>query len=115
MVLIENLPFFNSFETIQSKIYDTFTNSSNSAVLSAVSTIFRVAMDDPNRSYSKGSSSTLGTVDEASNVGAGAKHLMALEELNMKGIATAFQFLTKREDAVKCMNWLPELIDKIIN
>lgn len=114
-ILIEILLFLHSFETIQSKIYDTFTNSSNSAVLSAVSTIFRVAMDDPNRSYNKGSSSTLGTVDEASNAGAGAKHLMALEELNMKGIATAFQFLTRKEDAVKCMNWLPELIDKIIN
>ena len=72
-------------------------------------------MDDPNRIYGKASSSTLGTVEETIGAGAGAKHLMALEELNMKGIATAFQFLTKKEDVIKCMNWLPELIDKIIN
>jgi len=40
---------------------------------------------------------------------------MALEDLNMQGLASSFQFLpVNRGHATKMINWIPELVVKII-
>jgi hypothetical protein len=62
----------------------------------------------------RGSVSTLGTVDETTH-GPGKSHLLALDELNMRGLASNFQFLPlNRGHATKMITWIPELIAKII-
>ncbi|TDL29911.1 hypothetical protein BD410DRAFT_780416, partial [Rickenella mellea] len=105
-----------SYEGLQEKIYDTFASSTNPNILSAVSTIFRGAMEDPIRGIaSKGSASTLSTVEESSAFGPGRRHLLALEELSMQGIASTFQFLPlNRGHATKMLQWFPEIIARII-
>ena len=62
----------------------------------------------------RGSASTLGTVDEATH-GPGKNHLLALEDLNMRGLANNFQFLpVNRGHATKMITWIPELVMKIV-
>lgn len=101
---------------MQEKIHDTFANSSNPAILASVSTVFRVAMEDASRNVAlRGSSSTLGTLDEETAYMSGRRHAHALEELNMQGLATTFQFLPPNGGHVTTvLKWFPELIAKII-
>lgn len=70
---------------------------------------------DPVRlSALRGSASTVGTVDEAV-LGPGKSHLQALDELQMRGLASSFQFLPlNRGQATKVIGWIPELVTKII-
>ncbi|KAL5507799.1 IRA2 [Sanghuangporus vaninii] len=103
-----------AYDGLQDKIYDIFTTSSNPSVLSSASAVFRIAMEDASHNaMTKGSSSTLGTLDEdATN---GQRQLRALEEINMQGLANTFQFLPLNLGHVtKVLNWFPELITKII-
>jgi neurofibromin 1 len=47
--------------------------------------------------------------------GPGKNHLLALDDLNMRGLASSFQFLPpNRGHATKMIKWIPELITKII-
>jgi neurofibromin 1 len=63
----------------------------------------------------RASASTLGTVDEVTQ-GPGKNHLLALEDLNMRGLASSFQFLpVNRGHATKMITWIPELVAKIIS
>lgn len=107
--------FESRYDGLQDKIHDVFTTSTNSAILSSASIIFRIAMADSSiatEAPPKGSMSSLGTVDEDN---AGSKQLSALEELNMQGLANTFQFLpANRGHVKKILNWFPELITKII-
>jgi neurofibromin 1 len=75
-----------------------------------------VALQDPSRLNTlRGSASTLSTVDEASTHGPGRNHLIALEDLGMQGLASSFQFLpNNRGHATKMINWIPELVIRII-
>lgn len=84
--------------------------------MSAVSNVFRVAMHNYDRSAPlQGSMSTLSTVEEGSVHGPGRSHLYALEELGMQGLANSFQFLpANRGHATKMINWISELVMKII-
>ncbi|KDQ64130.1 hypothetical protein JAAARDRAFT_118551 [Jaapia argillacea MUCL 33604] len=106
-----------TFESLQDRIKDTFAHSSNPAILSAVSNVFRVAMQDPTRNgIVRGSSSSLSTVDEATSNGPGRNHLMALEELNMQGLPSTFTFLPSGKGlGTKMLNWIPGLVVKIID
>jgi neurofibromin 1 len=73
-------------------------------------------MEDASRIVAlRGSSSTLGTLDEDSAYVPGQRHIVALEELNMQGLATTFQFLPPNGGHVTTvLKWFPELIAKII-
>lgn len=104
-----------AYDVLQDKIKDVFANSSNPSIIKAVSNIFRIALQDPSRTGAlRGSASTLGTIDEATH-GPGKNHIMALEDLNMRGLANSFQFLpVNRGHATKMITWIPELIEKII-
>ena len=110
------LNFNLRFDGLQDKIHDVFTTSTNSAILSSASIIFRIAMEDSSNAPEappKGSMASLSTVDE-DNMGP-SKQLTALEELNMQGLANTFQFLpANRGHVKKILNWFPELITKII-
>ena len=105
-----------SYDSLQDKIKDAFANSSNPWILAAVSNVFRVAMTDPERALpSRGSASTLSTVDEMTTHGPGRGHMFALEEQGMQGLANSFQFLpANRGQATKMINWISELVMKII-
>ena len=84
--------------------------------MSSVSNVFRVAMYNYERGAApQGSASTLSTVEEGSVHGPGRSHLYALEELRMQGLASSFQFLPiNRGQATKIINWISELVMKII-
>ncbi|KAH7931340.1 hypothetical protein BV22DRAFT_1124264 [Leucogyrophana mollusca] len=102
------------YEMLQDRIKDTFANSSNAAIIKAVTSIFRVAQLDPLRlgSLRSGSASTLSTVDEAS-LTQGVKR--RLEDLGMEGLATSFQFLApNRVHWSKIAAWISELVMKIV-
>ena len=74
-------------------------------------------MEDVSRTTSakKGSSTSLGTVDEDSTYVLGQKQQHALEDLHMQGLADTFQFLPPNAGHVaKVLAWFPELITKII-
>ena len=104
------------YEGLQDRIKDTFANSSSPSIISAVSNIFRVSLQDSGRQSSlRGSSSTLGITEDGASHGPGRKHLMALEDLGMQGLASSFQFLpVNRGHATKMINWIPELVARII-
>ncbi|KAF9480190.1 hypothetical protein BDN70DRAFT_931958 [Pholiota conissans] len=104
------------YDTMQDRIKDTFANSSNPAIIRAVSNVFRVALQDNIRSSnnSHGSTSTLGTVEE--NNLAGRSHLNALDELGMQGLALNFTFLPPhRGVGTKMINWIPTLVTLMIS
>ena len=105
----------SSYEGLQDRIKDTFANSSNPSIIRAVSHIFRVTLQDPNRNIAlRGSTSTIGTSDEPTSR-PGRRHIMALEEWGMPGLASSFQFLALNRGHVTTMiNWIPELVAKII-
>jgi len=107
------------YEGLQDRIKDIFANSSNPSIIRAVSNIFRVAVQDHSRLNTlRGSASTLSTVDEGSANsahGPSRHHLLALEDVGMQGLASSFQFLpNNRGHATKMINWIPELVIRII-
>jgi len=105
-----------TYEGLQDRIKDTFANSPNPAIIKAVSIIFRVAASDPSRdAFFRGSSASTVGVDEPVLHGPGRSHLMALDEFGMQGLASSFQFLPpNRGHATKMINWIPELVIRII-
>lgn len=108
-----------SYDSLQDRIHDILSTSSNPSILSSVSTIFRVAMEDPVRSLApRNSTTSLSTLEEESSYTEptyGQKQLQALEDLNMQGLVNTFQFLpVNRGHVTKVLNWFPELISKII-
>lgn len=93
---------------------DAFANASNTAILGAVSNIFRVAMLDPrNNSALRGSSSTLGTVDELNGHGSARSHLSALDDAGMAGLANNFSFVQDPRSA-GMIQWTSALVFKMI-
>ncbi|KDR84288.1 hypothetical protein GALMADRAFT_87191 [Galerina marginata CBS 339.88] len=108
-----------TYETIQDRVREVFANSSNASIIRSVSTIFRVALQDPvrssNASTSQASTSTLSVVEENS-IGPGRSHLNALEDLGMQGLANNFQFLPPgKGHSTKMINWIPGLITLMIS
>ena len=83
-----------------------------------MSSIFRTSLQDPNRfnfASNDGSNSTLNTLEESS-IGPSRSHLEALERLDMQGLANNFQFLPpNRGHATKVINWIPGLVNLMIN
>ncbi|OBZ70421.1 Neurofibromin [Grifola frondosa] len=116
-----------TYESLQDKMRDKFANSSSPHILRAVSNIFRIAINEIERSgvpppppRAAASASTLSAAEEgistASVNGPGAKHLSALEEQGMSGLVNSFQFLpaNNKGHATKMINWISELVMKII-
>ncbi|KAG6849386.1 hypothetical protein H0H93_008893 [Arthromyces matolae] len=100
------------YDTLQDRIKDVLANASNPSIIRSVSTIFRVSLQDHSRHTihrDRGSTSTLSTVEE---VGPGQKHLNALEELGMQGLANNLVFL-KGAYATTMINWIPGTIDDL--
>jgi hypothetical protein len=105
------------YDGLQDKIKDTFATSSNPAVLKAASNIFHIALLHQNKAFGQ-STSSLTTVDETASTanGLGHKHLQALEELRMNGLAGPINFIpaSKPQAATKVINWISELVLRII-
>jgi hypothetical protein len=104
---------------LQGRIKDTFANSSNAAIIRAVSTIFGIALQDTRRmSFSTTSVTTTRTMDEV--VGPGLDHLRALDELGMQGLAGALSFVPMGRDMSQCVGamrviqCIPDLVVRII-
>ena len=106
---------FVRYESLQDRIKDAFANSANPAILSAVSNLFRVTVHDAERNgTAPGSASSL-SIEDGQPHGPGRSHLLALEEQGMQGLANSFQFLPPNQGhATKMMNWISELVMKII-
>lgn len=108
-----------TYELYQDRIKDSFANSSNPAIIRAACIIFRVALQDAGvrtGSSLRGSASTLNTVDETASNTPGRLHLSALEDLNLHGLTSSFQFLPpNRGLATKMINWIPELVSRMID
>ncbi|KAI0040644.1 hypothetical protein FA95DRAFT_1647858 [Auriscalpium vulgare] len=102
-----------TYEGLQDRVTTAFANSSNPAVLSAASSIFHVALQDPPTTSAtyNGSMSTLNTVEESSVHGPGQGQVQALQKLNMAGLANAFIFLSNNRSVTK---WIAELVSRII-
>lgn len=109
-------PVFHSYDGIENKIKETFSSSSNPALLKASANIFHVVMQDPSRNSLRGSASTLSTVDESTPQASNKNHLYALEELGMNGLANTFTFLpqSKPQAASKIIQWISDLVGRII-
>ncbi|KIJ20411.1 hypothetical protein PAXINDRAFT_166473 [Paxillus involutus ATCC 200175] len=101
------------YEMLQDRIKDTFAASSNASIITAVSTIFRLAQEPLRISAIRsGSMSTLSTVDEGS-IAQGLKR--RLEDLNLDGLTTSFQFLPpNRGQWTRIAAWISELVLKIV-
>ena len=105
----------NSYDSLQERVKDAFASSSNANVLSAASNVFHIVLQDPSRGGAWSTSmSTLATVEESSVV-AGRTQKVALEELNMGGLNTAFNFISpsKTNAAMQIANWIAELVRQI--
>jgi neurofibromin 1 len=105
----------HSYDSLQERVKDAFAGSSNSHVLSAASNVFHIVLQDPNRSGGwSNSMSTLATVEEGSTV-AGRTQREALEEKNMGGLSTAFQFIpaSKTNATAQVATWVAELVRQI--
>ena len=95
---------------------DAFANVSNPTILHAVSTIFRTSMLDPvwsSHVVMNGSASTLGGYTDAMEHGPGRVHLLALEEMQMKGILMP-HVLVPRSVGSKMLQWMVDLVSRII-
>ncbi|KAH9939229.1 uncharacterized protein BXZ73DRAFT_88953 [Epithele typhae] len=113
-----------AYESLQDKVKETFANSNSPEILVAVSNIFRVAAHEIERSGplssrtlgGAGSASTLSTVEENVVHGPGRRHLSALEEQGMHGLANSFTFLPLNcgQQATKMIQWISELVMKMI-
>ncbi|KAG1752509.1 uncharacterized protein EDB91DRAFT_1102988 [Suillus paluster] len=101
------------YDTLQDRIKDAFANSSNAAIIRAVTGIFRNAQDSLRLgSIHSMSASTLNTVDESSP----AQSLkQKLEELAMDGLTTNFHFLVPNQSHWgKIAAWISDLVLKIV-
>ncbi|KAG2060194.1 hypothetical protein BDR06DRAFT_948277 [Suillus hirtellus] len=101
------------YDILQDRIKDAFANSSNAAIIRAVTSIFRNAQDSLRLgSINSMSVSTLSTVDE----GSPAQSLkQKLEDLGMDGLTTSFQFLApNRVHWSKIAAWISDLVLKIV-
>lgn len=84
-----------AYESMQDRIKYAFGHSVNPAVLSAASHIFRVGTQDQlakTAGPSRGSASTLGTIEESVMTGMPGRQVLALDEIGMPGLAKALQF-----------------------
>jgi neurofibromin 1 len=116
LVLVVNfllLTIICSYDTLQDRIKDTFANSSNAAIIKAVSSIFRSAQDPLRLGAIRAASmSTLNTVEEVTPAQS-LRH--KLEELGMDGLTTSFQFLPpNRSHWSKIAAWISDLVQKIV-
>ncbi|KAF8635007.1 hypothetical protein AX15_000591 [Amanita polypyramis BW_CC] len=101
------------YDNLQDKIKDTFANSSNPSIIKSVSNIYSIALQEKSRSGLRDSNSTLGIPSEDNWR---RRQANALEELGMLGLANSFTFLPRdRGHATKMINWIPALIERIIN
>ncbi|KIY51663.1 hypothetical protein FISHEDRAFT_36865 [Fistulina hepatica ATCC 64428] len=108
------------YDSLQERIKDTFSNSANPSIIRAVANIFRASQhDNASRVYagSRGSASTLSTVEETANArGLSKIHESALEELGMHGLADMYKFLPANRDVGnKMIQWIPGLVRVILN
>ncbi|KAH8096624.1 hypothetical protein BXZ70DRAFT_945419 [Cristinia sonorae] len=103
------------FDSLSDKVKDAFANCSRPEILGYVSVIFRVALRDRyrNPAFRAGSASTLSTVDEANSPGLGENYKRALENHDMLGLPNNFTFIHPN-NAPKMINWISELVAKII-
>jgi len=101
------------YESIQDRVVEALANVSSPAILHAVGIIFRtftlhpVWVPDIGR---KDSTSTL-VVDEMEH-GPGVAHLLALEEMQMKGILSP-HLLTSRSLRTKMLHRVVDLVSRI--
>ncbi|TRM67484.1 hypothetical protein BD626DRAFT_544948 [Schizophyllum amplum] len=109
------------YDSMQDRVKETFALSSNPIIIRHVTNIFRASQHEATLrgiglGSGKGSSSTLGTVDEtASTRGPSRSHLAALEEMGMIGLADTYKFLPRdRGVGTAMIQWIPELVDAII-
>ncbi|KAF8681504.1 GTPase-activator protein for Ras-like GTPases [Rhizoctonia solani] len=116
-------------ESMLDRINDAFSNSPNSTILHAVSTIFRLTLSDrmwtneplPSNVTSPHSvsTSTLSTNGEASaisNIQNGSQtHDYALGELKMRGIMATNFLVSNRGLSTKLLNFCSQLVGKIIS
>jgi hypothetical protein len=105
-----------SYDSLQERVKDAFAASSNSHVLSAASNVFHILLQDPSRSGGwSNSMSTLATVEESSSIVVGRTQREALEEKNMGGLTTAFQFIpaSKTNATAQVASWIAGLVQQI--
>ncbi|KAF8592239.1 hypothetical protein K439DRAFT_1626245 [Ramaria rubella] len=95
-------------EWLLNNLTDTFVGSAETA--SAVQVLFRIAMTSP--AWSAASSSTLSAHGEEGQ-SQRTPHYRALEDLDMHSLSGTWQFLPKG-DASKVLQWIPQLVDAII-
>lgn len=103
------------YDSLQERVKEAFAGSSNPAILSAVSNVFHIVLQDPSRSSGwSNSATTLATVDE-SGVFSGRTQKEALEELSMGGLSTALQFISasKANATAQVTSWVAELVRQI--
>ncbi|KAJ6560168.1 hypothetical protein B0H19DRAFT_1376000 [Mycena capillaripes] len=111
-----------TYDGLQDKIHDVFSKASNPTIIRAVSNIYRMAQEHDRTRFSTmalprggGSTSTLSTVEEAATFTPGRSHLQALEDINMAGVASNFQFLpVNGGHATKVIQWIPELVNLMV-
>ncbi|KAJ7668141.1 hypothetical protein B0H17DRAFT_990194 [Mycena rosella] len=110
-----------TYDGLQDKIRDVFSKASNPSIISAVSTVFRLAQEHNQPRFGAtlaqrgGSTSTLSTVEEQATFMPGRNHLEALEELSMAGVASNFVFLPLTGgSATKVIQWIPELVNLMV-
>jgi hypothetical protein len=117
---ITQLTFFasSSYESIQERVIDAFSNVANPAILGAVGVIFRASMlDAVNQQISSirpnASASTLGTLDTIGQQHAGRVQLAQLDEMQMRGMLTLHHFPNKpgTNTLLHCM---VEIVSRII-
>jgi len=104
------------YEGMQKRVEDAIATSSNASIISSVSNIFRVAVQESSSRYGtlRSSASTLSTAEESSH-GPSRHHLNALDEVGMQGLANNFQFLPpNRGHATKMINWITQLVTLMI-
>ncbi|TCD61394.1 Ras GTPase activating protein ira2 [Steccherinum ochraceum] len=109
------------FDAISDKVKDAFSNASRAEVLSYVSSIFRIAMRDRSKisssmsaGYRTASASSLSTVDEGNGVPQPEQpYEKRLAEFRMHGLVKNFTFVSGA-NAQKTINWISELVVKII-
>lgn len=107
-----------SYESIQERVIDAFSNVANPAILAAVGVIFRASMLDAvyqhmPSSRLNGSNSTLGTLETIGQQHAGRVHLALLEEMQMRGMLTLHHFPSKT-GANQLLHCMVEMISRII-
>ena len=103
-----------SFDVLQDQIKDTFATASNPNTLSAVSNVFRVAMQDTRRGVIRGdSTSTLSTVDEMNGTIGGKSFYNALDEHGMRGLANGFQYFGPIQSN-NVIHFIAQLVLKIV-